>query len=362
MEVRITLTANRKAIKKQLNVNFEMADKEQVFFANRTIGTDCSDGRVSGYFPGYPTDWSLHGHNKPPPHPVGKGVNAYMGDTAVTDFDPITGLVACYNKGPLVIPPCYDVSSGNLLTVGSQSISDNPFVTEYGTPGYDGFYARRYGFGGLKDGYNYTIGRDLQVSCGTSQTGTGMGRCPLIDPHHNEGVTAIAYFDPFTGISMCSHPNVLVPSHAEACDGDNRYALIGIRGSKPHCGTHNPGSIPCIPNTGTFPGLGIGAFVCSTEIYGQGVGAIQCESQACGQYPCSATQAIGGFNSTGAVSSCVDGAPTQTGVPTGFPGPKGQKGDDGSYLNKAGNPGPRGQDIDCSQIKNLPSGWTCTSC
>ena len=64
---------------------------------NRTTARNCSDGLSAGF--GFYDDG-------------GTGTSApdrYFGDTAVTSVNAETRLVTCWEQGPLVIPPCYDL-------------------------------------------------------------------------------------------------------------------------------------------------------------------------------------------------------------------------------------------------------------
>ncbi len=262
VEVKLTLTANRTEIKNDLGVNFDLADKEHAVYLNRTVGKDCSEGRLTGHYRG-----------------TGKGVLAYAGDSAVVNFDSYTGLVECSSKGPLVVPPCYDLSGD----------SDNPF-TKTGR-------VRGAAFAGIKGrSFPGTAGRGLRCGAGATK-----GSCPATS---GGGTTAIAFFDPWTGISQCSHPNILVNEveagfSARHCSGENRYGIVRIS------------------DTGTF--------TCSTAVMGGGTGGVEPEY-------CDPGEAIRGFGSTGLVTACV---PTPTGAgPRGFRGPRGEQGD--TY------PGPQG--------------------
>ena len=48
VEVKLVLTANRKAIKKDLDVNFELKDKEHHLFMRRTVSQDCGNHAIVG--------------------------------------------------------------------------------------------------------------------------------------------------------------------------------------------------------------------------------------------------------------------------------------------------------------------------
>ena len=318
VEVKLTLVANRKAIKNDLDVSFKLADKEYAIYMNRTVATDCSDGRVTGYFPGRAPGPVPHPATAP--HMTGTGVNAYAGDTAVVNFDSITGLVECSPLGPLVVPPCYDMSDTS--TIGG--IKTNPFISRTGMPGYRGFLSSK-GFAGIMGDAN-VASRRLQCDglgdcCPGSATPPARvaikGRCPETA---GSGTTAIAYFDPQTGISQCSNPNILVEEVVETetaknCDDTNRYGVVKIRGSDEAGGT-------------------VGTFQCSTDYWpGENKGGVEPIND---NYPCSVDQAINKFDSDGSVSKCAEGDGLQTDAPAGFPGARGKRG--------RAETGPRGAD------------------
>ena len=338
VEVTLRIEANRKVIKNDLDVSFELADKDHSFYINRTVATDCSDGRVTGFFPGRgrgsARNWDSSSHlGSTAPGPVGTGVNAYMGDAAVVNFDTVTGLVQCHGH-PLVIPPCYDMSDYSVINdygatrTGARAMV-NPFVSGTGAPGYRGFQSN-HGFDGMRDGYH--------LRCDNNTTGSGInrssrsrqgikGKCPETP---GSGTTAISRFDPYTGLSHCSHPNILVEktdtqTTAQICDGTNWFGVVKIFSS----------------------GL-VGTFQCSTA-HPSTAGKVGVQPFY-GGYPCANTHAITGFNGIGVVSGCA----TKSSGTHGFPGPKGEKGDDGGWLYSQhnsvdgdGNPmgrgvGPRG--------------------
>ena len=247
---------------------------------------------------------------------TGTGVNAYMGDAAVVDFDPITGLVACSSRGPLIVPPCYNVSDTS--TIGG--IKTNPFLSGVGAPGYRGFRSN-HGFGGLLAGIG---GVDLKLRCdgaGSSYSGYGgafltphtvfKGKCPETG---GNGTTAIAFFDPHTGISHCSHPNILVEKVNEGttalnCSETNHYGVVKIRQR------NEDGQL-------------VGTFQCSSARPGwpSNKGGVEPQNSS---YPCTGAQAIRGFSNSGAVSNCVDAPQGRKGIP----GPRGLRG-------IQGDPGP----------------------
>ena len=77
--------------------SFKIEEKEMFIYMNRHPARNCSDGLAAGF--GFFDDG-------------GTGSRAplrYFGDTAVTSVDAKTRLVTCWEKGPLVIPPCYDL-------------------------------------------------------------------------------------------------------------------------------------------------------------------------------------------------------------------------------------------------------------
>ena len=292
--VKLKLDANRKAIKQKSDVNFELTDKEHTLYMTRTVATDCSDGRVTGYFPGRVTGqvrgFDGYIETSTSPHPVGSGVAAYAGDAAVVAFDALTGLVQCSTLGPLVVPPCYNVTDTSELR-GKRT---NPFLSGSGMVGWSGFVNSSEGFGGIPGG-----GVGLSLQCdgrGRSPRAPIQGSCPRTS---GSGTTAIAYFDPQTGIAQCSHPNILVEKvdttrgsdyiKRHYCDGDNRFGIVQIG------------------STGTF--------ACSTSIWGTNRGGVQ--PTACG-----ANQAISGFNNRGE-RSCISGG---TPAMRGFSGPQGERG------------------------------------
>ena len=362
VEVRITMEANRTAIKNDFDVSFELANKEYYIYFNRTVATDCSDGRVTGYFPGTargsarPID-SFTGTTSTAPHTTSKGVPAYAGDTAVVKFDSVTGMVACWPKGPLVVPPCYDMSDYKYIDPKGdhsplRNTYRNPFISGSqarggsGMPGFRGFQSMD-GFEGLANPAGSPLGLQCDGSgdcCpypGSGCTGAACspgaakasipGRCPITS---GSGTTAIAYFDPETGISQCSNPNILVEKTKELgrgadelCeDANNQFGVVLIRGQ----------------DVGVKL---VGTFQCSTDVWGSGRGGVEPEDDASKGYPCSDKEAIGrppppspgnSFTSIGKVSSCVKGKGLQTDAPKGFPGPKGERG-----LSYPGPAGPR---------------------
>ena len=303
VELKLTLTANRSEIKQQLGVNFELIDKEHTIYMNRTVATDCSDGRVTGLFPG--------GRAR---HPTGKGVVAYAGDTAVVSLDAVTGLVQCSTRGPLVIPPCYDVTS----------TTNNPFLSGTGlrVSGVDS----GKGFGDLN--------RNFGLRCdggGRTTTAAIKGSCPRTS---SGGTTAIAYFDPQTGIAQCSHPNILVEKvdnrgrsrdyiNRHYCDGDNRFGIVRIN------------------ETGTF--------TCSTALWGTSRGGV--EPTACGT-----NQAVSEFSDSGARRCVSGGTPSMRGLS----GPQGERGMSGRDIYNQHNSTQRyviGYDSDGDPIyRTSPSG------
>lgn len=338
VEVKLILEANRRAIKNQLDVSFELAKKEHAIYMNRTVATDCSDGRITGYFPGTAKGRARTWHpgivssTAAAPHVTSKGVPAYAGDTAVVKFDSVTGLVECSNLGPLVVPPCYDMSDYNYIDdYGSlRNTYVNPFISGTGMPGYRGFQSDK-GFG------NIIGNKGLQCDgSGTCCPGSGgsparraiKGRCPETK---GSGTTAIAYFDSNTGISHCSNPNILVEKVDESetaknCDELNQYGVILIRGKD---------SI----------NYKVGTFKCSTRQWGSGKGGVEAGTGICG-----GGKAIAGFNNTGKITQCADGDALQNDRPNGFPGPRGLKGRNASCDYTRGPPGCRAVRSDCNSV------------
>jgi len=280
VELKLTLTANRKAIKEQLGVNFNLADKEHTIFMNRAVATDCSDGRVTGYFPG---SRALH--------PTGTGVVAYAGDAAVVNLDAVTGLVQCSGRGPLVIPPCYDVTN----------TTNNPFrsTSRMGRMMVNGVNEDK-GFGHLTS--------NIGLRCdgrGRSPRTPIKGSCPRTS---GGGTTAIAYFDPQTGIAQCSHPNILVEAVTTVvCDGNPQHGVVQLRGS----------------------GSQVGTFECSSDRWSNSRVGVQPGKGSCGT-----NQALGGFDSAGLIDSCVDGdgRGADNAMP-GLSGARGERGDSAAWLH-----------------------------
>ena len=280
VELKLTLTANRDEIKQQLGVNFELSDKEQTVYMNRTVATDCSDSRVTGNFPGTSAR-----------HPAGTGVIAYAGDAAVVSLDALTGLVSCSPRGPLVVPPCYDVTS----------TSNNPFLSSTGMR-VNGVDSGR-GFGDL---------RGVGLRCdgrGRSPSTPIQGSCPRTS---GGGTTAIAYFDPQTGIAQCSHPNILVEEvvetvTADVCDGNAHHGIVLIRSS----------------------GSRVGTFQCSSDRWSNRQVGVQPGKGRCGT-----EQAISEFGSDGAIDSCIDsdGRGAENAM-RGLSGPQGEHGDSAAWLH-----------------------------
>ena len=327
VELKLILTANRKAIKDDLDVSFELADKEYAIYMNRTVATDCSDGRVTGYFPntgkGQARPWhpGIVSSSAAAPHTTSKGVSAYAGDTAVVQFDSITGLVACSSLGPLVVPSCYDMSDYSYIddygTLRNTYV--NPFISGTGMPGYRGFQS--------SDGFTNIVGNlGLQCDGNGSCCGGGAGntcpcssrpgparvavkgRCPETA---GSGTTAIAYFDAQTGISQCSNPNILVEKvdqtlHARHCpeDNKNQFGIIKIRARDDSGGA-------------------VGTFRCSTDRWGTNKGGVEP-----GTGTCVAGEAISTIGSTGEIIQyCAKGGTLQNDrPPSGFTGPCGLRG------------------------------------
>ena len=194
-EVKLVLTANRKAIKKDLGVNFDLKDKEHAIYMRRTVATDCGGGRS-----------------------IGAGVSSYAGDYAVHLLDAMTGRVDCLigGTGPLVVPPCYDMTDTS---------TNNPFLSDAGVA-----WDRSRGFGDLTS----RVGLRCDGGGRTTQR-ANKGSCPRT---LHGGTTAIAYFDTHTGIAQCSHPNILIEKvdtsrgsdyiKRHYCDGDNRFGIVRI--------------------------------------------------------------------------------------------------------------------------------------
>lgn len=350
VKVTLKLVANRSVIKNDLDVSFQLADKEHSFYIGRTVATDCSDGRVTGFFPGRQwgraRTWDGGGYlGSTAPGPVGTGVNAYMGDAAVVNFDTVTGLVQC-SGSPLVIPPCYDMSDDSYINdygsprVGAQHMV-NPFLSGTGAPGYRGFRSN-HGFEGMQDGYflrcssastpSRGIGRSSRVNSNSIK-----GKCPETA---GGGTTAIAYFDPYTGISQCSHPNILVEKVGagtpigEICESsDNWSGVVRIRDGSSH-------AHPLPHNHHTHL---VGHFECSTHRWGASKGGVE-PLTGIHDYPCQPDYAIIGFKSSSEVGEAYDTCRQKSAGTHGFPGPTGEHGDSGAYLNNPGPPGPRGID------------------
>ena len=339
VELKLILTANRKAIKDDLDVSFELADKEYAIYMNRTVATDCSDGRVTGYFPGTAKGrarpWhSSVGSGHAAPHTTSKGVSGYAGDTAVVEFDSITGLVACSPLGPLVVPPCYDMSDYSYIDdyPSLRPTYVNPFISRNGMPGYRGFQSGR-DFGNITIPPNARLQCDGSGACCSGSAGATCpcstrpgqariavkGRCPETA---GSGTTAIAYFDPQTGISHCSNPNILVEKvdqtlHARHCpeDNKNQFGIIKIRAQDDSGGA-------------------VGTFRCSTDRWGTNKGGVEP-----GKGTCNPGQAISTIGPTGQIIQyCADGGTLQSDRPRGFPGPRGLRGKPGRCYG-LGEPG-----------------------
>ncbi len=371
VELKLVLKSYRKNIKNDLGVSFELADKEHAIYMNRTVATDCSDGRVTGYFPGRrrgsarPWHPSHLGGTGAAPHMTSKGVSAYAGDTAVVKFDSLTGLVECSSRGPLVIPPCYDVDTYDYIDdygAARRSPEDmvNPFVSGTGMPGYRGFKTD-YGFGGI-DGTHIACDGTARATHGAPPSAIARavfkGKCPetlvgSISGTGGQGTTAIAYFDPHTGISHCSNPNILVEKVNQSetsknCDEKNQYGVVRIRASDDTGGK-------------------VGTFECSTNRWGVGRGGVEP-----GKGDCDQLEALAGFHSnTGRITTpCADNR-NNTDNPGGFRGPPGPDGKDGAWLHSKDNSyvgptGPPGPDRTCSSSDCTddlcPDGESCVPC
>lgn len=358
VELKLVLEANRRAIKNQLDVSFELAKKEHAIYMNRTVATDCSDGRITGYFPGTAKGQARTWHpgivssTAAAPHVTSKGVPAYAGDTAVVKFDSVTGLVECSNLGPLVVPPCYDMSDYNYIDdYGSlRNTYVNPFISGTGMPGYRGFQSDKgfdniIGSKGLRcDSRSGCCDGDAGNTCPCSSRPASpsrvavKGRCPETA---GSGTTAIAYFDSNTGISHCSNPNILVEKVDESetaknCDELNQYGVIQIRAQDDSGGA-------------------VGTFQCSTHRWGAGTGGVEVNKG-----PCGPNYALAGFGNTGEINACAAGKGAQTSRPPGFPGPRGLKGREGRCFG--GLPGrdsyqtcPSPNCFPCGDVSSFPN-------
>ena len=359
VEVKLVLEANRQALKNQLDVSFDLADKEHALYFNRTVATDCSDGRVTGYFPGSAKGrargWTPPGPGyigTTSPHPASKGVPGYAGDTAVVKFDPVTGLVACSSRGPLVVPPCYDMSDYVYIEdIGTpRSTYRNPFISGTGMPGYRGFQSSE-GFRGIAlapptlqcdDNSGCCGGAAWSCPCsgrpGPSRVAV-KGRCPETA---GSGTTAIAYFDSQTGISHCSNPNILVEVVDETIedmncfkDAKNWLGIVRIR-------AQDEGGVKAV-----------GTFQCSHDRWStEEKGGVELGKGICG-----VGQALAGFGRYGEINACADGGDLQSVRPRGFPGPRGLKGRPGRCYG-VGVPGPDAHQTctgGCSPCTRLPT-------
>ena len=353
VELKLVLKANRKAIKDDLDVSFDLADKEYAIYMNRTVATDCSDGRITGYFPntrkGQARPWHpgiVSSTSAAAPHTTSKGVSAYAGDTAVVQFDSITGLVACSSRGPLVVPPCYDMSDYSYIDDYGplRNTYVNPFISGAaarggtGMPGYRGFQSSE-GFTNIVGNLGLQCDGDgdccSQGHCCYSIPGTARvavkGRCPETA---GSGTTAIAYFDAQTGISHCSNPNILVEEvdqsiGARHCDDKNQFGIVKIRAQDDSGGA-------------------VGTFRCSTDIWGTNKGGVEP-----GTGECDPSHAISTIGPTGEIKQyCAKGEPllSHSDRAAGFPGPTGLKGRDASCDRSRGPPGCQAIRSDCNSF------------
>ena len=99
--VRIRLAAAYNHKHDDALTSFKMEEKETYLYMNRTPARNCSDALATGF--GFYGD---HGTGASAPE-------RYFGDTAVTSVNARTRLVTCWQEGPLVIPPCYDLLEGS---------------------------------------------------------------------------------------------------------------------------------------------------------------------------------------------------------------------------------------------------------
>ena len=279
VELKLTLAANREAIKKQLGVNFTLKDKERTIYMNRTVATDCTDSRVTGHYPGPYAPYARH--------PAGTGVTAYAGDAAIVSLDAVTGLVQCSTRGPLVVPPCYDVTS----------TTNNPFrsSSRMGRMRVNGVLVDK-GFGHLTS--------NVGLVC---NSGSIKGSCPSTS---GSGTTAIAYFDPQTGIAQCSHPNILVEKITSTVCGSNSDSRHGV--------------VRLIRS-----GSNVGTFECSSSRWSNRGGVQPGRGRSC-----TTGQVIAGFDNTGLISTCIDsdGQGTENAM-RGLSGPQGERGDSAAWVH-----------------------------
>ena len=119
--VRIRLATSYNYEHSDAITSFKVKEKEKLIYMNRTPSRNCSDALSVGL--GYYGD-------------RGTGTDApqrYFGDTAVTSVDAKTRLVTCYEEGPLVIPPCFDLLEKNGLRIGFSNNCTNLSTNKYST-------------------------------------------------------------------------------------------------------------------------------------------------------------------------------------------------------------------------------------
>ena len=111
--VRIRLAAAYNYRHDEALTSFKIKEKETFIYMGRTPARNCGESIAIFY------DDRGTGSNAP---------RRYFGDTAISSLDAETRLVTCWEDGPLVIPPCFD-----LLERGGVDYSFDPSCPSLGT-------------------------------------------------------------------------------------------------------------------------------------------------------------------------------------------------------------------------------------
>ena len=184
--VRIRLAAYYNNEHDDALTSFKIKEKEKFIYMGRTPMRNCGESLV-----GFHDDRGT-GSRAP---------QRYFGDTAVVAADAKTRLVKCWEQGPLVIPPCFDLLEKGNMPIG---FSNNC------------------------------------PSLSTNKINNYAGMCPEI---HSNFVSALAGFDLNTGKTLCERRYGLIlgdrvsanTAYKGVC-ADDASAFVGLR----HAPAHKP--------------------------------------------------------------------------------------------------------------------------